>query len=962
MGFSKYLSSRSLLLSLSALLLLATAPAALGDPSTFDLNGPKLEVNVTRAGRTLPITEVPNLAAGDRLWIHPDFPEDQAVHYLLVAAFLRGATNLPPRKWFHRAETWKGNFSEQGMTITVPEGAQQVLLFLAPETGGDFKTLMGAVRGRPGAFVRASQDLNQASLDRSRLDAYLNAVRKVNAAEPEKLKEISPLLARSLDIKIDPQCLTRDIDEIAPCLTAKGDGLVLDDGHSTSIVQALTSGPTSDLALQAAYTPQASYGYYSPYISSIMDIARIMDSFHTAEYQYIPALAVQSGGSLALKLNTPPSFHNPKSVLVIALPAVEAAQPPPLRPVDEKQVYCAQSATLALPVDGAPLVFSTSYARNLTLHLQAANGKSLDLPLRPDAIKGGLTVDTKPLAGTVIGSDVMASIRGNWGFEPFTGPAVHLQGAHRQQWKIADADRDALVVGRDDTLHLQADEVSCVDSIQYRSADGREVKAAWKRVKPNQVEVTLPLKDAAPGSMTLLVNQAGLDKPANIPVHTFAQAGHLTSFTLHAGDHQGMLAGTRLDEVASLSVKGIEFAPGKLSNVKGTDELPMYAANPQAAAALKSGESFEATALLRDGRTAHVKAVIDSARPSAALISKSIEADGDSEDPAASSSIQLSDNNELPQNATLLFSLKAQTPPRFSREEKIEVATADGSYSTLLTLASGLTLQDAHTALATLDPARAFGSSAFGPLQFRVVTNDGVKGDWQPLATLVRLPRFKSLQCADSPDTACKLRGSDLFLVDSISQNRQFINPVQVPDGFSGRVLPVPHPDEGGQLYVKLRDDPSVVNLVTLTPEIPAAPRISAKQQAADKTPAANAPAASTEEKARPDYVSSHGAPAPAAPNSAAPNSAAPNSSAPSSSAPSSSTPPSAPSSSTPPSAAPAPAPQQAPSSSPPQTNSPASNSPASGPATQNPPPSSSSTSSSSSSSPPSSSSCSGHV
>ena len=63
------------------------------------------------------------------------------------------------------------------MTITVPEGAQQVLVFLAPETGGDFRTLVNAVQGRPGSFVRASQDLNQAMLDRSRLDTYLAGVR-----------------------------------------------------------------------------------------------------------------------------------------------------------------------------------------------------------------------------------------------------------------------------------------------------------------------------------------------------------------------------------------------------------------------------------------------------------------------------------------------------------------------------------------------------------------------------------------------------------------------------------------------------------------------------------------------------------------------------------------------------------------------------------------------------------------
>lgn len=823
----------------------ACAAVVYADPATFDLNGPKLEVKVTHGDQTLPITQVPNLAAGDKLWIHPDFPDGQAARYLLVAAFLRGATNPPPEKWFFKAETWNRKFNAEGLTITVPEGAQQVLLFLAPETGGDFKTLMGAVRGRPGAFVRASQDLNQASLDRSRLDAYLNAVRKINETDPEKLKEISPLLARSLDIKIDPECLSKAIDEIAPCLTEKEGNLVLDDGHSTSIVEALTSGPAGDLAMQASSTPQAGFGFYSPYVASVIDIARIMDSFHTAEYQYIPALAAQSGDALALKLNTPPSFHNPKSVLVIALPAIEAAQPPPLHPVDEKQVYCAQNTTLALPVDGAPLVFSTGYARHLMLHLEAASGKSVDLPLKPDAVKGGLTVDTKPLAGTVVGTDVKASIRGEWGFDPFTGPVIHLQGAHEQTWQIAAADENALVVGRDDTLHLEADDASCVEGIQFKNADGKEIKATWKLVKPNQVEVTVPLKDAKPGPMTLMVNQAGMDKPEDVAVHTFAEAGHLSSFTLHAGDHQGTLEGTRLDEVASLTMKGIEFKPGTLSSAQGTDELPMEATNAKAASALKSGETLKAVATLRDGREVPLEATVDSARPSVTMIGKSVEVDGEADNVEATSNIQLSGENELPQNAKLLFSLKAGTPQRFSRDEKIEVATVDGSASTMLTLASGLTLQDARTALATLDPAKAFGTSGFGPLQFRVVTENGVKGDWQPLATLVRLPSFQMLQCGPSPAVACKLTGSNLFLVDSISQNQQFTNPVLVPDGFPGRVLQVPHPGDDGQLYVKLRDDPSVVNLVTLTPHISGGKK-SVNQQAAQQTP----------DKFRPDYVS----------------------------------------------------------------------------------------------------------
>ena len=49
-----------------------------------------LQVRVTHAGVTLPIAEVPNLAAGDALSIRADLPPGQSVRYLLVAAFLRG--------------------------------------------------------------------------------------------------------------------------------------------------------------------------------------------------------------------------------------------------------------------------------------------------------------------------------------------------------------------------------------------------------------------------------------------------------------------------------------------------------------------------------------------------------------------------------------------------------------------------------------------------------------------------------------------------------------------------------------------------------------------------------------------------------------------------------------------------------------------------------------------------------
>lgn len=801
-------------LSAAVVLFAALTSPAWGDVAQFDLAGPKLEVKVTRAGKTLPISEVPNLAAGDRIWIHSDLPPGQSAHYLMVAAFLRGSTNPPPENWFFRQETWNRKSEDSGMTVTVPSGAQQVVIFLAPETGGDFRTLVNAVRGRPGSFVRASQDLNQAMLDRSRLDTYLAAIRSLSDEDPSKLKDATPLLARSLGMKIDDKCLDRIPELQAACLTQGQDTMILNDGHSMSIVAALTSGPAGDLAMQMSYTPQANYGFYSPYIGSVMDIARILDTFHTAQYQYIPALATQHDDTLALMLNTPPSFHNPKSVLVTALPAVEASQPPPLHPVDSKQNYCAEKNSLVLAVDGAPLVFSTGYAHQMTLELKTKTGKTIEEAVKPDAEDGGLVLEAKDLSATDFGNTIPASLHGYWGFEKYDGPAFRLENTHSQHWQLSPADRETLIVGREDTIHLSADDASCVDTILVKDSAGKEMKADWKATAPDQVQVTVPLKEAHPGPLMLEVKQYGTVTAQTIPLRAFSEAGHLDSFTLHAGDAQGILKGSRLDDVANLTLDGVTFLPEKIDPTMGSDELPMLAKDAKAAAKLKEGQSGQAQVALTDGRILDVSTAVGAPRPDVQLLGKSVQSSPSS----TGSNIELANQDELPQDATLTFSVRAQSPAAFSRREQIEVATEDEGFSTTLSLDNGgMTLENSKVALATLDPAKAFGGSAFGPLKFRIVEN-GTAGDWQPLATLVRLPALHDLKCPSDASEECRLSGSNLFLVDAVANDPQFANPVQVPDGFPGYVLPVPRP-EGGQLYLKLRDDPSVVNQVTLAAE-----------------------------------------------------------------------------------------------------------------------------------------------
>ena len=827
-----------LIAALAALLMSLTAALPAADSAPFDLSGPSLVVNVTRGTRTLPVADVPNLQAGDRVSIRADLPTTQTARYVLVVAFLRGATNPPPEDWFYRCETWTRKCVD-GVNVTVPKDAQQVLVFLAPSTSGDFSTLMDAVRGRPGAFVRASQDLNQASLDRSRLESYLLAVRALNEADPAKLRAAAPLLARSLAIKVDDKCLQKIPELQAPCLLENQDSLVLNDGHSTSIVEALTNGPASDLAMEASYTPQLRYGYYSPYIASIIDIGRILGSFHTAQYQYLPALPSAHEDHLALTLNAPPSFHNPKSVLVTALPAIEEPQLPPLHAVDPQEIYCARKSGLVLPVEGAPLVFSTHYVHDVSLSLTGSDGRTVELPAAADARQGGFVVDTSALGAASFGDSVVGTLHGYWGFDLYQAPTFHLVNTRRQTWALSPGDQSALVIGREGTIHLTADSVGCVDHIMLKDGAGKELKVDWKPVKPDAVEVKLPLEDAAPGPVTLLVSQFGAADTQQVALSTFSEAAHLGGFVIHAGDVVGTLTGTRLDEVAGLTLDGIPFTPGSLTGPPATEELPMMARDVQSVATLKAGDAAAVKVTLKDGRVFSLTGRIDAPRPSVTLVAKNIQPSQS----GLASHIALSDAEQLPQDSVLVFSVRTVLPEVFSRSEQIEVATVDDSFTTLLSIGTGtLTLADSHVAVATLDPGKAFGASAFGPLRFRVVA-DGVPGSWVPLATLVRLPRLASLQCPSTAEVACKLSGSDLFLLDSVSADPQFHNAVQVPDGFPGTTLPVPRA-QSGELYVRLRDDPAIINAANLGTQIlPSPPSPTSAAPTAESSRAAAAEA-----------------------------------------------------------------------------------------------------------------------
>jgi hypothetical protein len=874
---------RSSILASLALLLLCTS-AAHAD-ARFDLAGPKVEVRVTRDGLTLPIAEVPNLKAGDKIWLHPDFPPSQSVKYLLVAAFLRGTTNPPPDNWFTRIETWNRSVQTEGVFVTVPEEAQQVILFLAPETGGDFGTLRSAVKGRPGIFVRASQDLNEAGFEQARIEKYLDSMRTIDPTDAKAISTHSALLARTLALKPNEACFKQPVDMQYNCLTQTGNQLLLDDGHGQTIAAAISSGPTSDFILQASNTAMVGGGLYSAYVGAIVDLVRLTSSLHTAQYQYIPAIAFPKQEQLNLRLNAPPSFHNPKSVIVIGLPAIQTATPPPLRAADAKQVACLLRPDLVLGLEGAPLVFSTGFAHELVLHVNSPEHIP-DIPLTPDAFRGGLVLapktqrellppapskvddpaldkdivtvpadqkaakSTSVLApapetakhpeGALAGASLTGTLNGMWGFDHFSGPTLPLQNVPGKGWKLVTT--DPLIIGQDNHLTLASSGTACIETITSDSVPGKETKLEWKPAdKPNEIALTLPLKSLNTDTVQLAIKQYGTPSPDTVTAKTFSEPAKLEALNFHPGDTTAILTGTSLDQVKQLEMKGLVFFPAPAS-VGGSDDKseiqlamdPKLSDPKSSSAKLSPGEKLTATATLKDGRTLTLAVTVSGTRPVVTLLSKGV-------DQPKGSPIHLSPD-DVPLNEKLTFFLKSTD--NYPRGQEVEIASTDDSLHVKLSIASGtLVLQNKHTVLATIEPLKVFGTSAFGPLHVRAVAPDGTTGDWIPLATLVRLPTLTDLHCpAHARQQPCTLEGSDLYLVDSFSTDQAFTAPIAVPEGFVGSSITIPHPADA-TFYVRLRDDPTTIDQVTM-PVLPIpAPAQPVPANSSATPPAAPSPA-----------------------------------------------------------------------------------------------------------------------
>ena len=157
------------------------------------------------------------------------------------------------------------------------------------------------------------------------------------------------------------------------------------------------------------------------------------------------------------------------------------------------------------------------------------------------------------------------------------------------------------------------------------------ITLAWKSPKPSELEITLPLKEAEPGPVTLEINEFGVAKPDRLKMVAYAAAASLYGLTLNSGDKIALMKGTRLDEVAKAEVGGVTFTPSTLDRVENLDQLQMNSVG--STDSLEAGKAYVALVELKDGRTLKAPVTVDQPRPQVTLLNEGLQ-EGRRRDPA----------------------------------------------------------------------------------------------------------------------------------------------------------------------------------------------------------------------------------------------------------------------------------------------------------------------------------------
>ena len=192
-----------------------------------------------------------------------------------------------------------------------------------------------------------------------------------------------------------------------------------------------------------------------------------------------------------LRLNNPPSFRKPMSVLVMGLPAVEAAQLPPLRSLNKDGSFSAcKRRHSCFQWRALPSFFRPSIAHDFVLRVQGRAGNGSGFARGQDPAQGGFLVDAHALSAGKIDPECEGDRSRILGFRLVRRPRLSDgQCAFR---RLGDSGRGSGRIdcgqGRRHSRRFRRRGLRRSDSHPGR-AGNRHQATTWTAVKSNELEI-----------------------------------------------------------------------------------------------------------------------------------------------------------------------------------------------------------------------------------------------------------------------------------------------------------------------------------------------------------------------------------------------------------------------------------------------------------------------------------------
>ncbi len=547
---------------LSCVVLLGVAQAPPQNPSTFEILGASVRIEIERNATILPASLVPALRAGDIIRI--SFPKgvqfSTAPRWHLVVAnmyddYLQHAPSFPIAD---------ADLSEQKpgyvWTVRVPPDATPIF-FLIPEDGTrrghgipDARGAISDLRNRALLLKTASLSAS-AEAKKSLMQSFLHSL---SSTQPQQSSD-----ARTRVAAATQSMFGYDLADQA-CFESTAAQSTQYACVANAVAQGYASTPKIDVSSAAASQLSINSATYGMLVGAVYQL--LMKRRVEANYTFIPGAIKPGADATDVYVNEQPQYDasSAKPSTIVYFQAGSRTMTPenpgysstPSLPVCVPQA----GVDLDTPFTGSPVYFRSHHV------LIDAGGAHYDVTANYDPLTGysaPLTADQF----AALAHGATAHAESAWGFDTYQTPAIPLVTAHAVSWQLEDPTASLVSGSKSATVIFNdngAGVARCVQGVALTDGLGHPIPVTNVETTKDTVTATIDATNARGATASAVIDEIGDVASERIPLALLPSLPVVTSAVAYLPKGVLVLRGTGLKYInlVTLQQAGVVFANG----------------------------------------------------------------------------------------------------------------------------------------------------------------------------------------------------------------------------------------------------------------------------------------------------------------------------------------------------------------------------------------------------------------